>query len=572
MNGRLYLSRGRITLVAHTIAVLVLALVPLTTEAAPVQREGQWWTEFFGNTTLSGSPLLTRFDTTINFDWGAGSPGAGVPADNFSARWTRTEWFDSGTYRFFARSDDGFRLWVGDMLVIDAWHDRQAAWMTRDLYVGQGTYQVRAEYYEHTGGAAVGLSWERISGGRAWQAEYFSNQDLNGEPSMRRSDSAIDFAWGYDSPHEAVPADHFSVRWTYTLGFTAGTYRFLTSTDDGVRLWIDDHLLVDAWYNQKLPNTHSGDMVLGEGLHQVKVEYFENGGEAHAHVWWQRLDSGYIGWKGEYFDNRELVGGPALVRDDSEIAFDWGTAPPVTWMPDDNFSARWTRRQIFDPGYYTFSVRSDDGVRVWLDGGLVIDKWQVMDNELHYVDGIYLTGAHQLKVEYFEQTGNARIRFWISPSTTPSPATTPDLPPPSPGTVVVDNSDAGFVTGGSPTGWHTAYEGHGGSLIWTRNNDWQRPNYNWARWFPGLVPGYYEVFVFIPERYTTTTNARYQVVHANAFTLRTVNQSIHGNRWVSLGTFWFDGSGKEYVSLSDTTQETWLSRLIAFDAVKWERR
>jgi hypothetical protein len=121
-------------------------------------------------------------------------------------------------------------------------------------------------------------------------------------------------------------------------------------------------------------------------------------------------------------------------------------------------------------------------------------------------------------------------------------------------------------------GWHVAYEGHGGRLTWTRNNDWARPRYNWARWYPKLLPGRYEVFAFIPERYTTTSNARYWVAHADGNTLQTVDQSANGGRWISLGTYRFTGSRGEYVSLSDITGETRLTRLIAFDAIKWAPR
>jgi hypothetical protein len=413
------------------LVALFLLLLPLLAKAAPAPQPGAWWAEYFANRTLSGGPVLTRFEDAVNYDWGVGSPGPGVPSDNFSARWTRQEWFENGTYRFSARSDDGLRLWLGDLLVIDAWRDQQAGWITRDLYLNRDTYTVRVEYYEHEGGAQVYVGWERISGGQGWRAEYFANQELAGDAALIRTDPAIDFAWGDGSPDPALPADHFSVRWTRTLGFAPGVYRFFTSTDDGVRLWVDDQLVVDAWHKQKLPNTHSGDLTLGEGLHQITVTYFEEGGEAHAHAWWQRLN-GLTGWKGEYFDNRDMVGGPALVRDDAEINFDWGTAPPVEWMPDDNFAVRWSRELNFEAGYYRFSVRADDGARVWLDDGLVIDKWYEMDNELHYVDGIYLSGPHRLKVEYFEKNGHARVHFWINASTDAAPAPTPAAPAPTP--------------------------------------------------------------------------------------------------------------------------------------------
>ena len=297
--------------------------------SAEAQSDG-WSAEYYANSTLSGQPVLYRFDTAIDFDWGTGSPDRTVPADEFSVRWQRDAWFEGGTYRFYARSDDGFRLWVDGFLVVDSWLDQQAAWITRDYYLPQGMHALRVEYYEHGGGARVTLAWDRVHGGQGWMGEYFANMELIGQAVLTRNDSAIDFAWGNASPDSAVPADRFSVRWTRTIGFSPGTYRFLTSTDDGVRLWVDDQLLVEFWGNQQLPNTHWGEIELSEGQHQIRVEYFENGGEAHAHVWWEKRGESIEGWKGEYFDNPQMVGGPALVRDDANISFDWGTGPPVT--------------------------------------------------------------------------------------------------------------------------------------------------------------------------------------------------------------------------------------------------
>jgi hypothetical protein len=553
--------------VVRWLLVLAIALVALVPQIAAAQ-EARWYTEFFANRTLSGTAVATRWDSRIDFNWGAGAPAAGVPADDFSARWTRTEYFDSGTYRFYARADDGFRLWVGSNVLIDSWVDQQGGWITRDVFINAGNYQVRAEYYEHQGGALVTLNWERVSGGAGWLGEYFNNQNLSGQPILRRTDSAIDFAWGNKAPAAGVPADSFSVRWTRSTGFSSGTYRFLTSTDDGVRLWVDDRLVVDAWFNQSLPNTRTGALALTEGLHNVRVEYYEAGGQAHAHVWWEKVDARYSGWKGEYFANQTLTGDPALVRDDADVNFDWGTGSPISWMPSDNFGARWIRQIAFEPGYYRFSVRSDDGVRVWLDNGLVIDKWMAMNNELHYVDGIYLSGNHQLKVEYFEQGGNARIRFWIERSGGNLPPSTPTLP----GAVVVDDTSSGFVTGGSSSGWKVSSIGYGGRMIWTRNNDYQRPNHNWARWYPNLAPGRYEVFVYIPERNASTRHANYWVSHADGISLRTVDQSIYFGEWVSLGTYNFRGTADDYLGLSDVTHETYLSRRIGFDAAKWEPR
>lgn len=404
-----------------TVSLFVLALIGLLlggrpATAAPLPAPGGWWGDYFANPGLSGGPVLGRYDEAINFTWGDGSPSSEIPDDNFSIRWVRDEWFAGGTYRFEIFSDDGVRLWVGDQLVVDEWRDRWATPLVVDRYIPAGTYRVRVEYYEHTGDATISVAWNRLVGGATWRGEYFDNRDLEGWPALVRNDHAIDFNWGDGSPDPALPADYFSVRWTHTLGFDAGTYRFLASTDDGVRLWVDDALVIDAWVDQKLPKTHTGDLYLAAGQHTIVVEYYEHGGKAAAHVWWRPLDS-FAAWRGEYFDNRDLVGGPVLVRDDAEIRFDWGVGPVVDWMPDDNFAVRWTRAVDFTPGYYRFAVQADDGVRLWIDQGIVIDKWQDMDYELHYVDGIYLQGQHTVRLEYYEHTGHARVRFWWEPGT-----------------------------------------------------------------------------------------------------------------------------------------------------------
>jgi hypothetical protein len=424
--------------------VVTLAGALLMASAPQAAAQGLWYAEYFPNRELAGGPALTRYEQKIDFNWGQGSPGEGIPTDNFSARWTREEWFEGGTYRFSYRSDDGVRIWIGDRLVVDDWRDREAHWTQVDRYVPQGTFTVRVEYYEHEGSAAIEAVWQRISGGEAWTGEYFNNRELSGSPVLLRYDPAVDFDWGYGSPDPSIPADSFSVRWTYRLGFSAGTYRFKASTDDGVRVTVDDTRVVDAWYNQKLPNTHTGDITLNAGEHLVVVEYYEQGGEAAAHVWWNRLDATDV-WEGNYYDNVDLRGGPALVRNDATISFDWGEGGPAPWMPSDNFSARWTRQINFPPGNYRLNTRTDDGVRVYVDDKLVMDYWKPQEFAWNYLDNIYLAGPHTIKIEYFERTGYARIRFWWEPTAaTPSPGGS--LPPATP-----------IPALGLPGGWQGTY-------------------------------------------------------------------------------------------------------------------
>jgi hypothetical protein len=407
----------------YLVVVIIIALTLLFwgVFADPVAAQNAWYAEYFANRDLAGGPVLTRYETSLHFDWGSGSPGSGVPADGFSARWTHDEWFESGTYRFSYRSDDGLRVWVGDTLVVDDWRDRQAGWSIVDRFISRGTHQVRAEYYEHTGSAIAQVAWQRASGGAGWRGEYFANHDLAGSPVLVRYDPAIDFDWKDGSPDPAVPADKFSVRWKRTVDLTPGTYRFFTSSDDGVRIYVNEGLIVDAWGSGHLLSPRTGDVTLGSGQHTVVVEYCDRGGKASAHVWWNRLGE-FSGWEGRYYDNAHLRGGPVLIRDDAEINFDWGAGGPTASMPSDSFSVSWTRQVEFRPDYYRFNVRSDDGARLWLDKALVMDYWQPMDYQWHYADGFYLEGVHTLTVEYWERGGGARIRFWWEPSSaTPSP-------------------------------------------------------------------------------------------------------------------------------------------------------
>jgi hypothetical protein len=391
------------------LVVLVGGLMPA---ALPVAAADEWYAEYFPNVSLAGSPALSRTEQGLTFDWGTGSPGTGIPADGFSARFTRDMWFDNGTYRFTYRADDGLRLWVNDVLIINEWNDGGAVWMTVDHFIPGGVHRVRVEYYERTGLASMQVAWSKIESGHVWDASFWDNTTLSGTPVLQRQDVAIDFDWGTGSPDPKVPADNFSARWTRTLGFQPGTYRFYASVDDGVRIFVNGHRVVNAWQTQMLPNTHFGDIALGPGNHKVVVEYFEQGGAAAVHVWWDRVDQ-IQGWEGRYYDNRDLRGGPALIRDDAEINFDWGQGAPVTWMSADNFSVQWTRTINFRPGYYRFNSRSDDGMRLWInDANLLMNHWEPQEATWHYQDWHWLEGPQTLRVEYFEGTGTARMQFW----------------------------------------------------------------------------------------------------------------------------------------------------------------
>lgn len=403
----------------------------------------------------------------------------------------------------------------------------------------------------------------------AWQAWYWNNLDFSGTPVLTRSEADINYDWGTGAPGPGVNADHFTARWTRYFDVQAGNYRFTATSDDGIRVWVDNRLLIDQWIIHSA-QTYTADASLGAGHHLITVEYFENEGLAVAQFSFAPAPVTILNWRGEYFNNTSLDGTPTLVRDDAAVNFNWGSGSPAPGVINpDYFSARWTRTMDLPAGNYRFAMTIDDGGRLWVNNHLLIDTWQVQSART-YVGDLYLPGgATSIKMEYYENNGLAVAALnWTRQGDAPPPP-----PPAGQGEVLVEDGGVGFASGGAATAWHVAYEGSGGRLMWTRNNDWARPNYNWARWYPQFTaPGRYEVYVYIPERYSTTAAANYWISHAGGYTRRIVNQSAFGGQWISLGTYWFRGTGADYVSLADVTGEPFVSRLIAFDAMKWVPR
>jgi hypothetical protein len=401
----------------------------------------------------------------------------------------------------------------------------------------------------------------------AWEVSFWKNKNLSGEPVLTAVHDQIDWDWGTGSPNVAIPSDGFSARWERYIDFTGGAYRFTSTSDDGIRVYVDNQLIIDQW-NDHAVQTHAVDKTLAAGHHLVVVIYYENSGLAKVslNIGPVSVDSQH--WRGEYFTNRYLTGLPTVVRDDPAVYFNWFYGSPAPVIGSDEFSVRWTRTITLDPGVYRFQTGIDDGVRLWVNGHLLIDQWKDQASA-DYSATIYLAGDVSIKMEYYENRGMAVAQLTWGPE---NPGPPPPVPPPSSISVIIDDNDAGFERGGSPSAWRLVNEGYNGDLTWTWNNDRPRANYNWARWYPSLQPGQYEVFVYVPDRFSTTASARYWVSHRDGYTAQVVDQSANGGRWISLGTYYFQGSRGDYVSLADVTFEPYVSRLIAFDAIRWELR
>ncbi|MCU0452561.1 MAG: glycoside hydrolase family 3 C-terminal domain-containing protein [Bacteroidetes bacterium] len=118
------------------------------------------------------------------------------------------------------------------------------------------------------------------------------------------------------------------------------------------------------------------------------------------------------GWKAEYFDNMRLAGKPKLTRVEPIINHDWVGDSPDKGIPSDQFSARWTATLRPDvSGERRLEVSSDDGIRLWLDGQLLIEDW-TNHAEIYKSVPVQLEAgkAYELKIEYYEDGGSAVAR------------------------------------------------------------------------------------------------------------------------------------------------------------------
>ncbi|NJL93225.1 MAG: hypothetical protein HC915_05590 [Anaerolineae bacterium] len=137
---------------------------------------------------------------------------------------------------------------------------------------------------------AVGLliepSESQANPSTGFRAEYFNNATLQGTPVQIVTDDQINFNWGTAAPRPGINADNFSVRWTATPNFAqGGLYRFRAGADDGIRIFVDDQLIIDSFIAGEF-RTFTRDVTLAAGPHTIRVEYFELGNLAGVLVEW----------------------------------------------------------------------------------------------------------------------------------------------------------------------------------------------------------------------------------------------------------------------------------------------
>lgn len=250
----------------------------------------------------------------------------------------------------------------------------------------------------------------------------------------------INSSWSA-SPASGVNADNFCVKWTGTASIpTKAWYTIYVLRDDGMRVWVDNSLILDAWSNSS-PTLDSVSIFLQPGDHSLKVEMYDAGFDAVARV---SLTRG-IGMVGKYFNRvvntTENPNDFVMIRPDILSMLDWVTTSPLDpsnlepnapSISSNNFSVIWQGRIHLQGDQYAcqniaFKARVDDGgfMRMWNDpygGGqidLITDAWIVQGLNLYTHTRWMCGGTYRVEARYFESAGNAVANFWWQQATEP---------------------------------------------------------------------------------------------------------------------------------------------------------
>ena len=439
---------------------------------------------YFPTTTLA-TPVVARVEDTVNYDWVNSSPHPSIAGDNFSVRWTgRLVPPTTGTYTFYTQADDGVRLWVNGLQVVNDWNQHALTESSGTAVLQAGVpVDVRLEYFEAGGQATCKWLWAgpgiakqvvpvdvlrpavvasalgsaatptvnvladgvrelTATGGglKAGSVEQggFLNQPHSGDFQMAvrvRSltgapATAIMLREGFGAGDRFVAlqlaANGSLSVWSRTTVGGAVTSAAATGSLVMPNAW----LLVERRADRLALAISADDATYSNvarielpGLSQMTYAGAFLGGGSGTTVGKAVLGDCEVtpistpGLTGEYFGGTALSG-QRLTRVDPTVDFNWGTLSPDPRLTADNFSARWTGRvKTRVAGTYTFAVQSDDGVRLWLNGQLVINNWTDHATTENTVSLALGAGAWvDVRMEYYERAGGAVARLlWTTP-------------------------------------------------------------------------------------------------------------------------------------------------------------
>ncbi len=422
---------------------------------------------YYSNTTLSGAPSLVRTDAQINFDWGLNQPDRAVARGSYSVRWLGNFTFAQGVYTFAAVTSDGMRLYVDGALVLDRWMDQPATAYNVQQTLSAGVHLITVEYYRASGWATAHLTWQgsapvvqppsilsfsanpsTVAAGQsatlAWSVNAANSVTIdNGVGNVTGTTSttvqpaqtvtytltatntagsvtaSVTVTVSTNQPKDTQPPStptltsaaakgttEVDLAWTLSVD-NVGVVGYQIVRDGGVlgavpfpnQSFVDTSVTPGAAYSYAIrAYDAAGNYSAFSNSIQVAIPTVPFSGAS--------CGTPAVGaFTGCYYGNTWLDGAAVFVRTDPEINFDWGGNPPDRSVNRRNFSVRWQGAFNFSQGTHAFTVLASDGVRLYIDGSLVLDKWIDEPATQYTVQQTLAQGQHVITLEYYESTG-----------------------------------------------------------------------------------------------------------------------------------------------------------------------
>jgi hypothetical protein len=181
---------------------------------------------------------------------------------------------------------------VGDTIAVSIQPDSVGDWAFTLEYVGGATVSPRGE--AHEAGEPYDFSYGHFEPRTDWTVRIFTWSDstdprtkadafaalLRGTPAMTRRESRIDYEW-YRPTVPGIPLERWALDASASVDLSPGTYTLRTISDDAMRVWVDDSLVVDHW----TPHESTVDLArISGGMHRLRVQYYQVDGWTEARV------------------------------------------------------------------------------------------------------------------------------------------------------------------------------------------------------------------------------------------------------------------------------------------------
>ncbi len=397
---------------------------------------GDWIAYYYDNSTLNGKPVykdvIESDGKSLNFNFKSGSPDSSIPNDNFSAAFTTSKRLDPGKYIIKRDSDDGLRVFVDGKLVVNDWYASSFGESKSNVITinnrenvessKKNVHTIKVEYLEKSGKSRLAFSMKPIKEASEydrWLATYYQNQNLAGYGEVTKS-KEINFDWGYDSP-DNIPNNSFSASF-YKLIDGNSDYFIQTYADDNIRATVDGENIINRWNDNSWAEIDHGIVTKsGAGDRLVQVDYDEDTGRAEIVADVVPLGN----WLAYHFNNKELEGMPVAKKEYSgqgrNLSIDFGNGSPNQKVRNDHFSSLYTTSQRIEAGPYILRLNVDDGVRIYVDGNLVLDHWETgsindqITKEIMIKDRKNVpsnqSNIHTIRIEYMEYEGASELDF-----------------------------------------------------------------------------------------------------------------------------------------------------------------